>query len=249
MALSPPPDHTGEMNSEHFYSDSIGSTAFSATTVVTRPAISESSDNLPDLYWQDPFTYVIHRLVQCGTRSNSLSSLGVTDRVSTMTIPPSLFSITDILFHNDILLYFMYMFSKLLCPENPTAYYNRLVFRNRKGWISKPLRLVLAVRLAPLSVHPALSTEEWLHGSLIYRHHVEIYIQECLEDHDSVDSYMTPWVFSQYVMSIGEITKAQLLINMVTRKLQQWRCHLIDLPNPPPNRYPPLQDKVLDLTK
>ncbi|KAJ1968529.1 hypothetical protein IWQ62_001190 [Dispira parvispora] len=249
MSLSPPPCGQGKVNSEHSDSDSVASAASSATTVVSYPAIAEPSGNLPDLYWQDPFTYVVHRLVRCGTRIDSLSSLGVTGRLSTMTIPPSLFSITDILFHNDILLYFMYMFSKFICPENPTAYYNRLVFRYRKGWISKSLRLALAVMLAPLSVHPALSTEEWLYGSLIYRHHVEIYIQECLEDHDNIDSYVAPWVLSQYVLSIGEITKAQLLIAMVTRKLQQWRCHLIDLPNPPPDRYPPLQDKVLDLTQ
>ncbi|KAJ1968017.1 hypothetical protein IWQ62_001500 [Dispira parvispora] len=249
MSLSPPPCGQGAVNSEHSDSDSVASAACSATTVVSCPTIVESSDNRPDLYWQDPFAYLIHRLVQCGTRIDSLSSLEVTGRLSSMTIPPSLFSITDILFHNDILLYFMYMFSRFICPENPTAYYNRLVFRYRKGWISKPLRLVLAVMLAPLSVHPALSPEEWLYGSLIYRRHVEVYIQDCLEDHDNVDSYMVPWVLSQYVLSIGEVTKSQLLIGTVVRKLQQWRCHLIDLPKPPPDRHPPLQDKVLDLTQ
>ncbi|KAJ1650169.1 hypothetical protein IWQ61_008954 [Dispira simplex] len=249
ISLSPSPDHAAEVDSEHSDPVSMDSVASSANTIDFSPIIAGSNVDLPDVYWQDPFAYVIHRLVQCGVRFDSLSSLEVAGRLSTATVPPSLFSITDLLFHNDIMLYFIYMFSRFSCPDNPTAYYNRLIFRDRKGWISKPLRLVLAVMLAPISMHPALSTEEWLYGSVIYRHHAEAHIQECLEDYENIDSYTVPWILSQYALSVGETAKAQLLTGMVARKLQQWRCHLMDLPNPPPDRHPPLQDNMLDLTQ
>ncbi|KAJ1966903.1 hypothetical protein IWQ62_002181 [Dispira parvispora] len=146
------------------------------------------------------------------------------------TPPRSLFRLSDLMFHSDVIHYHVYVVTHLYTLEAEKQHYQRLLHRLSTRTFPIPLMVSLLNMIAALSNHPVFRGLAPSETGLAYHQHLQGLIPFCLEQHDS--DLVTALLFSSKgFFGRGLLSLGFSVVSAMVSKCQQWRLHLLDHPH------------------